>query len=117
MQSKHTERPVGRVTVAFNGPSSSPVVCRIMRGSSVLSLGRGRTEAAALAEARRNLRAARKPRTLAFRSLAHAAAALPLLLCLIGAVAAQPTTPRTGKPCTFVYINGDLVISCPKAVR
>ena len=54
---------------------------------------------------------------LAKRLYPLAFAALPLLLCLIGAVAAQPTTPRPSKPCSFVYINGDAVISCPKVVR
>ncbi len=60
------------------------------------------------------------PRAFSFRSLAcsnRMLAALPLLLCLIGAVAAQPTVPRPSKACSFVYINGDAVISCPKAVR
>ena len=99
----HNSQPTSRITVAISSAVGSGVRCQSCKGPA--RPGHAQCDTC---EARY---------TFTFRSLANVAAALPLLLCLIGAVAAQPTVPRTSKPCSFVHINGDAVISCPKAVR
>ena len=68
---------------------------------------------------------------ITFTSLAHVAprkrssdgaiatlvALLLLALALLGATTASAAEPPSKPRCSFVYINGDAVISCPRVAR